>query len=207
MAAFQEHQFRVNVEFLRASQSKVGRVIRFNHRGDVLPPQLANRMSLQTWYVVYLYLYNLPSKLSLNFEVFLELSRRQSFMTDVDALAKTHPYVQKPKAKDYGKWAACFAVGAVVGLFCVNPDSGDYGVWEQEANAVIQKHQAAFAEAGCAIGLRKGRDYHIQIDIDPSAIVTPPVQGDGKPPVQAIPAPSAAVVDPSAPPPPAAPKV
>jgi hypothetical protein len=66
----------------------------------------------------------------------------------------------------------------VVGLFCVNPDAGDYGAWEAEANQVVQRHAAAFADAGCSLGLRKGRDYWMQIDIDPSIMIAPPA---GKP--------------------------
>ena len=97
-------------------------------------------------------------------------------MTDVDSLAKGHPYVAKPKAKDYGKWSLSFLVGAVVGLFCINPDAGDYGEWENKAQSVIYKYFPAFSQAGCQISLQNhGRNYWIQIDIDPKGVPADPV--------------------------------
>lgn len=39
-----ETQWRVVVEFLRASQAGRGRIIRLNHAPGVLPPQLAGRL-------------------------------------------------------------------------------------------------------------------------------------------------------------------
>lgn len=102
-------------------------------------------------------------------------------MSDVDALAKTHPYIQKPNAKQVGMWAACFAIGAVVGLCIVEPDAGDYNVWEEEVRAVISKHQVPFQNGGCMLSLVRRRDYWIQIDIDPSRVSAIPVVM-GKPP-------------------------
>jgi hypothetical protein len=51
MAAFQESQFRCNLEFLRSSKPGIGRVIRFNHGPDAVPPQLQGRLSLEAWQV------------------------------------------------------------------------------------------------------------------------------------------------------------
>ena len=110
-------------------------------------------------------------------------------MADVDALAKIHPYIQKPNAKQVGKWAACFAIGAVVGLCIVDPDAGDYNVWEEQVRGVLSKHQGLFQKAGCVLSLVRRRDYWIQIDIDPTvppvfvAIGNPPPAGPpGQPP-------------------------
>ena len=51
MAAFQESDFRCNIEFLRSSKPGIGRVIRFNHSPEAVPQQLANRVTLGTWQV------------------------------------------------------------------------------------------------------------------------------------------------------------
>ena len=163
MAAFQETSLRVNIEFLRASAGRSGRVIRFNHTPDIVPGQLQGRITPGDWSL---------------------------FMADVDALAKTHPYIQKPSAKQVGTWACCFAIGAVVGLCVVDPDAGDYHVWEEEVRAVLAKHQALFQNAGCMLSLVRRRDYFIQIDIDPSKApavpvamgVPPPAGKPGQPP-------------------------
>jgi hypothetical protein len=148
MAAFRETTQRVNIEFLRASASGAGRIIRFNHSPEIVPPQLIGRLSHLDW---------------------------RAFMADVDLLAKHHPYVQKPGAKQAAGWAACFAIGSVVGLFCVNPDAGDYGGWSQEVHAVLNKHRHTFEQAGCSLSLQGGRDHWIQIDIDPLKVPSMPV--------------------------------
>lgn len=152
MAALYETSVRVVVEFQRSSETGVGRVIRFNHSPQVLPTQLKGRISQETW---------------------------ASFMSDIDVLAKDHPYVQKPELKHYGAWGACFALGSVIGVCCVNPDAGNYDDWEQEAHQVIQRHQKKMKLGGCQLSLQKGRDYWVQIDIDPSA---PFVEVDGQEP-------------------------
>jgi hypothetical protein len=163
MAAFQETSLRVNIEFLRASAGRAGRIIRFNHTPDIVPGQLQGRITPGDW---------------------------SAFMSDIDGLAKSHPYIQKPNAKQVGMWAACFAIGAVVGLCVVDPDAGDYNVWEAEVRTVIDKHQPLFQGAGCNLSLVRRRDYWIQIDIDPAAGpaipvamgVPPPPGKPGQPP-------------------------
>lgn len=154
MAAFRETSQRVNIEFLRASQPRVGRVIRFNHSPEIVPSQLLGRLAPLDW---------------------------RAFMADVDILAKHHPYVQKPGAQQAAGWAACFAIGSVVGLFCVNPDAGDYGGWSQEVHGVLNKHQQVFEQAGCNVSLQGGRDHWIQIDVDPFKAPAVPV-ASGMPP-------------------------
>lgn len=153
MAAFRETSLRVNIEFLRASQPGVGRVIRFNHSPAIIPSQLLGRVSLEEW---------------------------QRFMTDVDTLAKHHPYVQPPEARHMVSWAGCFAIGSVLGLFCINPDAGEYGGWLQEAATVLSLHKPIFDRAGCTVALLGGRDHWIQIDIDPSRPWVP-VVAEGAP--------------------------
>jgi len=103
-------------------------------------------------------------------------------MNDVDTLARSHPYVQRPEAKHYAKWAGCFALGSVVGVCCVDPDAGDYGAWEQEVARVIQKNRKIFDEAGCMISIQHGRDYWLQIDIDPNRAPAVPVAAGTPPP-------------------------
>jgi hypothetical protein len=49
--------------------------------------------------------------------------------------------------------------GAVVGLFCVNPDGGDYGVWTAEAQQLVGKWAPAFGQAGCGLSLQRTRYY------------------------------------------------
>jgi hypothetical protein len=133
-----ETNWRVVVEFLKSSAPGRGRVIRFNHRGDALPPQLAGRVAPQAW---------------------------AALMADADALAASHPYVQRPSGKDYGKWAACFALGSVIGVFCIKSDAGDYGEWTAQAQAVVAKHAPALAAAGVQLSLQKGQSYMFHLDI------------------------------------------
>ena len=154
MAALMENSLRVNVEFMRSS-GQGGRLIRFNHTPDIVPGQLQGRVSPQDWH---------------------------AFMMDADALAKSHPYVGKPGAKKICGWAACFAIGSVVGLMRVDPDGGDYSVWYQEAAAVVAKHQPMFEKAGCMVSLQNRRDQWLQIDIDPNRSPFMPVVGYGVPP-------------------------
>jgi hypothetical protein len=46
-------------------------------------------------------------------------------MEEVGQLSLRHPYVARPGAENYCTWAACFGLGAVAGLFCINPDAGE----------------------------------------------------------------------------------
>lgn len=80
-----------------------------------------------------------------------------AFMTETQTLAAQHPYTQTPSASQMGQWASCFCIGAVLGLFCVNPDAGDYGAWEAQAHALIQRFGAAFAAQGCTLTLERTR--------------------------------------------------
>lgn len=140
--AYYENQFRVNVEFLRSSQPRVGRVIRLNHKGDLIPPQLQGRLSPDIW---------------------------AAFMNDVTQLAAKHPYTQSPSGGQVCNWAACFALGSILGFFCVDPDGGDYGTWTSEVNQLLQRFAPAFGQAGCGLSLQRNRrEYYIQIDLDPN---------------------------------------
>ncbi|KAL4423222.1 hypothetical protein ABPG77_000014 [Micractinium sp. CCAP 211/92] len=150
-----ETQWRVIVEFLRASQSGRGRIIRLNHSPGALPPQLAGRLHPGFW---------------------------QAFMEDAGQLSLQHPFTAKPTTKDYCNWAACFGLGAVVGLFCINPDAGNYGVWESQCRQFCDRWAPGFAQAGCALTLQRHRDYFLQasIDINPNI---PPQQQPVSPPL------------------------
>jgi hypothetical protein len=129
------------VEFQRSSAPGVGRLIRFNHSAEHMPYQLKGRVSQATW---------------------------ESFMCDVDVLAKEHPYVQRPGAGDIGKWGICTLVGSVMGVCCMNPDSGSYPDWCESVSRVIARYQREFGQGGCSMSLQKGVNYYLRIDIDPN---------------------------------------
>lgn len=72
----------------------------------------------------------------------------------------------------------------------MNPDAGDYGVWEGEAHALVLRWQPYLAPAGCTLSLQRARDFWLQIDIDTSLAVGVPVAAPPPPlPVGALPAP------------------
>ena len=60
-------------------------------------------------------------------------------------------------AKQMCTWAACFGLGAIVGLFCMSPDAGDYGVWQAEAQQLVDRWAPGFAQAGCTLSLQRHR--------------------------------------------------
>ena len=130
------------VEFQRSSAPKVGRVIKFNHDAEHLPYQLNGRITQATW---------------------------EAFMSDVDVLAREHPYVQRPGAGDVAKWGLCALLGSVVGVCCMNPDSGNYQDWCENVSRVTARYERDFSQGGCRMSLQKGVSYYIRIDIDPSA--------------------------------------
>lgn len=139
-----ETSVRVVIEFAKSSDPKVGRVIRFNHSPETVPYQLKGRVAASTW---------------------------ENIMSDVDLLAKEHPYVQRPGAKDVGGWALCAAIGSVMGVCCMNPDAGDYGEWINNVHRVIARYQRALEQGGCQMRLEKGINYWLQIDVDPNSEV------------------------------------
>lgn len=49
---------------------------------------------------------------------------RWCFCPACPAQCLSFPPVPLAGAKDMCTWAACFGLGAVVGLFCINPDAG-----------------------------------------------------------------------------------
>ncbi|KAI3438979.1 hypothetical protein D9Q98_001393 [Chlorella vulgaris] len=144
--AYQQTEFRVCVEFLRSSKPGSGRIIRLNYSPDGVPPQLVNRIHPAFW---------------------------SAFMTEAGQLSLRHPYVATPQGKHYLNWASCFAIGAVVGLFCISPDAGDYGLWNEQCRQFIQRWSAPWQQAGCTLSLQRHRDFWLQIDIEPSP---PPAQ-------------------------------
>lgn len=137
-----ETSLRVVIEFQRSSEPGVGRVIRFNHNPDILPYQLKGRLSSATW---------------------------ESMMRDMDLLAKEHPYVQRPGAKEVGQWGLCALLGSVVGVCCMNPDAGNYEEWRGDVERVIARYSRELQQSGCVMALEKRLDYFICIDVDPNA--------------------------------------
>ena len=144
------------VEFQRSSVPKVGRVIKFNHDAEHVPYQLKGRVREACW---------------------------EAFMTDVDVLAREHPYVAKPGAKDVATWGLCTLLGSVIGVCCMDPDAGNYAEWIEMVSRVIARHQREFAEGGCMLSLQKGMNYYLRIDIDPSAAMVD--FGEGSVPMRA----------------------
>ncbi|KAK2078013.1 hypothetical protein QBZ16_003881 [Prototheca wickerhamii] len=110
--AWQETPTRVVVEFLRSNQG-TKRVIALKHTPQAVPPQLQGRVDPNLW---------------------------GSFMSEVQQLAASHPYTQRPTAGQMGRWGACFCVGAVLGVFCADPDAGDYAAWESQAHQLVSRH-------------------------------------------------------------------
>lgn len=150
MAAFHESQTKVVVEFLKSNQG-MHRIIRLNHNQGGLPPQLFGRIDLMLW---------------------------AAFMQEVKQLADVHPYVQSPGAGKVAGWAACFAIGSIIGLFCVDPDGGNYGVWEQQLRALVDRYAGYFMQAGCSLSLhasQRRRDYWLEVDVNPMFAVGKPV--------------------------------
>lgn len=114
------------------------RIIKLNYNEQAIPPQLVGRVDNNTW---------------------------AAFMREVQILAHRHPYVIPPSSKQIGRWAGCFGVGAIFGLFCINPDGGSYFQWHGEVNSMLDLWRPTFSQAGCAISLKTDRCCYIQIDI------------------------------------------
>lgn len=60
-------------------------------------------------------------------------------------------------------------LGSVVGVCCMNPDSGSYQDWCENVSRVIARYERDFSQGGCRMSLHKGVSYYIRIDIDPNA--------------------------------------
>jgi hypothetical protein len=72
------------------------------------------------------------------------------------------------------------AAGAIAGLFCINPDGGDYEVWVPEAEAAVARWQGAFEAGGARLSLRRLQgSYFITADIDPATAVGQPAEAGG----------------------------
>ncbi|EFN51662.1 hypothetical protein CHLNCDRAFT_54922 [Chlorella variabilis] len=154
--AYQQNQWRVCVEFLKANQPGHGRIIRLNYAPNGVPPQLMGRIHPAFW---------------------------QAFMEEAGQLSLRHPFVARPSAKNYCTWAACFGLGAVVGLFCISPDAGDYGVWDQDCRRFVARWAPGWAQAGCTLSVQHARDWWLQIDLNPSFAVGQPVAPPLPPPL------------------------
>lgn len=147
-----ETSVRVVIEFQRSSEPGVGRVIRFNHSAAHMPYQLKGRLSTGTW---------------------------ESIMSDMDLLAKEHPYVARPTAKDVGAWGLCALMGSVVGVCCMNPDAGNYDDWVEDVGRVVARYHRELEQGGCVMALERNVNYWIRIDIDPNV---PMIEMDGPSP-------------------------
>lgn len=134
-----------NIEFLKSSKGWGSRIIKLNYNEQAIPQQLVGRIDNNTW---------------------------AAFMREVQILAHRHPYVIPPSSKQMGRWAGCFGVGAIFGLFCINPDGGSYPQWNSEISSMLDLWRPTFSQAGCAIALKTDRNSYIQIDI-----VAPPPSG------------------------------
>lgn len=77
-----------------------------------------------------------------------------------------------------------------MGLFCVNPDAGDYGAFRAEADALVARWVPYFRSVGCELSMNWGRDTWLQIDVDPgyvavgmpAALPAGPSEPQAKPP-------------------------
>lgn len=96
----------------------------------------------------------------------------------VHQAARVHPYVVKPSAGRMASWAGGACLGAVLGVCCINPDGGDMAEWLPQVQAIIDRHQPAFAAAGCQLSLQRAQQSHwVQIDINPNMAVGQPGVG------------------------------
>lgn len=131
------------IEFQRSSQG-ASRHIALKHNAQMLPPQLAGRVSPQDW---------------------------QRFMGEVQQLAEQHPYVVRPSAGKMCGWLGGAVMGAVLGFCCIDPDGGDYGVWVPQVEQCIARWQPVFNHGGAALSLKRAQSsYWIQVDIDPNVV-------------------------------------
>eukprot|EP00877_Chromochloris_zofingiensis_P007615 jgi/Chrzof1/3106/Cz12g12070.t1 len=153
-APWTETATKVVVEFIRSNRG-AQRVINLKHNAAVVPPQLQERISTSDW---------------------------QCFMGDIQQLADIHPYVVQPSAGRIGGWVGSAIVGAIVGLFCFNPDGGDLNVWLPQVEQCIARHQPSFAAGGAHLSLQRAQmSYWVQIDINPQVAVGHPVTGVSAP--------------------------
>lgn len=124
--AYNENQQRVCVEFCKSAGTiGQGRTIRLNHGPQQVPPQLSGRIdgvrlrlhcSCYSFLpLISLQLANMPG-LVCHFKSTVSCACVQafwsSFMQDVDALARVHPYVVPPSARQGGEWMLCGLLGA-----------------------------------------------------------------------------------------------
>eukprot|EP00878_Enallax_costatus_P004749 GHUV01004999.1.p1 GENE.GHUV01004999.1~~GHUV01004999.1.p1 ORF type:complete len:163 (+),score=50.04 GHUV01004999.1:295-783(+) len=160
-APWQETPTKVVVEFLKGNQG-ARRVIQLQHSAAVIPPQLAGRVQPIVWH---------------------------TFMNDIQQAADSHPYVVSPSGGRVGSWFLSGLMGLVLGCCVLSPDGGDYGTWLQQVQAIIARHQPAFATGGATLSLQRAqRSYWVQIDINPSMAVGQPVPQDIKPGFEPTPA-------------------
>ncbi|KAK9829486.1 hypothetical protein WJX72_006152 [[Myrmecia] bisecta] len=117
-------------------------MIKLNYNQAAVPPQLQQRLDPRIW---------------------------QSFMVDVDELAKTHPYVERPSAKQGCQWVLCGLIGSVIGICFVDPDGGDYEQFHQQVQHVVNKWQPAFQKCGLTLSQQHTRTWWLQIDVNPAA--------------------------------------
>ncbi|GLC44501.1 hypothetical protein PLESTB_000066500 [Pleodorina starrii] len=140
VAPWQETQFRVVVEF-KKTNTGAHRDIILTHNAQTLPPQLLGRVTPEVWAV---------------------------FMTDLAQLAYNHPYKSMPSAEYCCDWIANFLCCLVMGFGCFSGDSGDYGAWLAELEAVLQRHRPAFAAGGATLSIGQVHgSYWAQVDVDP----------------------------------------
>mmetsp|Transcript_16701 Transcript_16701/g.45950 ORF Transcript_16701/g.45950 Transcript_16701/m.45950 type:complete len:249 (+) Transcript_16701:53-799(+) len=140
-----ESPYRVIIEFQK-SNAGVGRVIKLAYTSLEVPAQLHGGIPIEVW---------------------------DPFMEDVEQLAKEHPYTASQSADQ-----CCFNVGGLtcflcIGVGCMEPDGGDYNVWERKVAACVQKHAEAFARGGCNVSMHHfGGTYWIQVDVNPAMAVS-----------------------------------
>jgi len=104
-----ESPYRVIIEFQK-SNAGVGRVIKLAYTSLEVPAQLHGGIPIEVW---------------------------DPFMEDVEQLAKEHPYTASQSADQ-----CCFNVGGLtcflcIGVGCMEPDGGDYNVWERKKPLVF----------------------------------------------------------------------
>lgn len=122
--AYNENQQRVCVEFCKSAGTiGQGRTIRLNHGPQQVPPQLYGRIDgVRLGFTAVAFRSYISLQLASLLSYFLktlQVSSKcgcvqafwSSFMQDVDALARVHPYVVPPSARQGGEWVLCGLLG------------------------------------------------------------------------------------------------
>lgn len=154
-----ENAVKVVIEFQKGNDG-VHRVIKLKHKPGFLPPQLQGRVAPDVW---------------------------GAFMTEIETLAKEHPYVTRPGVGQYCEWlAGCICI-MCIGFGICDPDAGDYNQWLAQLQQLISRYAPSFGQGGAALSLQRVHgNYWVQVDVNPNQLAMGQPVGPYPPPQQAF---------------------